>query len=539
LSSHREKYFGIDFLRQCWILVRLRYRLIWARARTGRGSMALLFALYLLGGLFALFLSFGGFGVAIGMIENGRGESIARWMLAGLFANGIGLSLLFGLGPREAFSEQSLRRYPLNHRERFAVRHMIGVLDPTWIILIAGAFGLALGFVWLGAGSIVTGIPAVILFIVANYLATAVLLAVVEIMMETRSGSAILGSAVVLLVLLGPLAIGSLVAARSRGVLRALDYLLEVAPPGAAAAMIADNSMVGAIRGLSLLVFWCSALAITLNKLEKRPQVRETDAAASISWNDLYDRLGDLLGAKYGPLVSKSLRYHLRCNIIRFSLVTSPIIVLMGKFLFPEEGPDRFLLVSLTIFFIMSSATGAALMLNIFGYDDAGIRRYAILPIPFADALRAGSFASLILRASTVFVAYALWLMFYVREFVTWQIAVMILSIALASLFLFNALGLFTSILSPKRGDFYAMWNNRLSFGANAVIIGGIFIPFWATMIIADRISQPLFLRFWWIPSLILVLCAGFYLFSLWAIDRPLSTLRENLIKLIAGGADK
>jgi hypothetical protein len=129
--------------------------------------------------------------------------------------------------------------------------------------------------------------------------------------------------------------------------------------------------------------------------------------------------------------------------------------------------------------------------------------------------------------------------MFYVREFVTWQIAVMILSIALASLFLFNALGLFTSILSPKRGDFYAMWNNRLSFGANAVIIGGIFIPFWATMIIADRISQPLFLRFWWIPSLILVLCAGFYLFSLWAIDRPLSTLRENLIKLIAGGADK
>ncbi len=539
MESLWKKYTRIDFLRRLWALVRLRYRLIWAHARTGSGKLALLLALYLFGGLFALFLSFGGFGVALGMIENGRGESIARWTLAGFFANGIGLSLLFGLGPRAAFSEQSLRRYPLNYQERFAVRHLIGLLDPTWMILVAGAFGLALGFVWLGAGSVVTGLPAVILFIVANYLATAVLLSVVEIMMQTRTGSVLLGSAVILLVSFGPLVIASLVAARSEGIWRALDSLLEATPPGVAAAMIAGDDLVRVLGGCSLLLFWCIALAYILNRLERQPQIQQTAVAGSISWDDLYDRIGDLLGGKYGALVSKSLRYHLRCNLVRFSLVTSPVIVLMGKFLFPGSSSERFFLISLTMFFIMSSATGAALMLNLFGYDDAGIRRYAILPISFADALRAGSFASLLLRAAMIFVAFALWLMFYVREFVTWQMAVMILSIALASLFLFNALGLFTSVFSPKRGDFEAMWNNRLSFGANVVMIGGILVPFWGTMVLADRISQSLFLRFWWIPCLILTLCAGFYVLTLRIIDQPLKSRREKLINLIAGGADK
>lgn len=527
-----------EFLRQFWTLVRLRYQLIWAHARTGSGKVALLFALYLLGGMLALLFTFGGLGASIAAIELGRGESVARWMLSSLFANGIGLSLLFGLGPRSAFAEDSLRRYPLSAQERFGVRHVIGLLDPTWLILIAGAVGMAVGFVWLGAGSLVTGIPAALLFIIANYLATAVLLSIIGVMMATRLGATVLGALMILLVSFGPLAVASLVTAQREIVWRALDRVLQFTPPGAAASMIAGDEPLRVLFGLGLLLFWCAILISTLGKLERRPRAVEEAPAGRASWNDFYDQFGNLFGRRYGPLASKSLRYHLRCNLVRFSLVTSPTIVLMGKFLIPGAGPGGFFQVSLMIFFIMSSATGAALMLNQFGYDGAGIRRYAVMPMPLADALRAGAFASLMLRAVAVCVAIALWLAFYNSEVLTWRMLVMILSIALASLLLFNALGFWTSIYAAKSADFDAMWNNRLSFGANVVVIGGILIPLWGTMFIANRIGQSAFLRFWWIPILALLLCAGFFALTMRTVDKPLNARREKLINLIAGARD-
>ncbi len=526
-------------MNKIWALVRLRYRLIWAHARTGSGKIALLFALYLLGGMFVLLLSVGGFGAAIGAIGLGRGESIARWMLASLFANGIGLSLLFGLGLRAAFSEEALRRYPMDWKERFMVRHMIALLDPTWLILVAGAFGLTFGFAWLGAGSLITGIPAALLFIAANYLATAVLLSVIGWLMETRAGAALLGSAVILMVAFGPLMVASLVTTGQVAVWRMLDQILQLTPPGVAAAMIASDEPLKVIGGAGLLVTWCVVLVFALRVLENRPQVHQSATVGSIVWNNFYDQFSDLFGRKYGPLVSKSLRYHLRCNLIRFSLLTSPVVVLMGQVLLKRQGPNSFFLISLAIFFIMSSATGAALMLNLFGYDEAGIRRYAILPVSFADALRAGSLASLLLRAVTVFVAFALWLTFYNNESVTWWMLVMVLGVALSSLFLFNALGLWTSIFSPKNSDFDAMWNNRLSFGANLVVVGGILIPFWGAMFLLGRIGTISYQRFWWAPCLLLVVCVGFYAFSLRAIDGPIRARREQLIKLIAGARDK
>ncbi|MCI0337006.1 MAG: hypothetical protein L0226_05490 [Acidobacteria bacterium] len=528
-----------DFLWHFWTLVRLRYRLIWAHARTGNGRIALFFVLYLLGGLLALFISFGGFGLAYGMVGNGQGESVARWVLASLFINGIGLSLLFGLGSREAFSEDSLRRYPLNSQERFIVRHAIGLLDPIWLILVAGAFGLAIGFARAGYGSILIGFPAVFLFIIANYLMTAVILSIVGIMMQTRTGSALLGTAVILLVSFGPLAIASLITTRRLEVWQAFDHLLQLTPPGAAAAIIVSDGAARVLGGAFLLFLWSLILVYALIKLEGRPRASQTAASGSIIWNDFYDQFGNLLGGKYGPLVSKSLRYHLRCNFIRFSLITSPIIVLMGKVLFPGQGPESFLLISLAIFFMLSSATGAALMFNLFGYDSAGIRRYGILPIPFADALRAGSLASLFLRAIAVFVAFALWLIFYTTRALNWQMVIMILSVAFGSLFLFNALGLWTSVFSPKRLDFDAMLNNRLSFGANVVVIVGILIPFWGTMVLAHRIGQSVLLRFWWIACLILIFCIGFYALLQWVIERLLKSRRERLINLVAGASDK
>ncbi|MDX2040003.1 MAG: hypothetical protein SF097_02090 [Acidobacteriota bacterium] len=529
-----------DFFKRFLALVRLRYKLIWAHARTGNGKIAMLFALYLIGGFVALFFALGGMGIgfAITSIEPERAEYFARWMLFGLFVNSIGLSLLFGTGTRAAFSEEVLRRYPLDARERFLVRQIIGILDPIWLLLIACTYGLAIGFLWLGGGSIFRTLLTTTIFIVANYLATIVLLTIVGMVMETRRGSGVIGTVVLLVVSFGPLAIALLINSRKAFVWNAMDQLLKFTPPGAAAGVLLGDTAANVIGSFILLLLWCLALLWMLEKLETRPQTTAPATTANMVWQDYTDQVSKLFGHRYAPLVSKALRYHLRCNMIRFSLITAPVIVLAGKYMIPHKGQQGYFAISLAMFFIMSSATAAAMMLNAFGYDEAGIRRYAFMPINFADALRAMNLSSLLLRAVAVFISFALWLIFYSSQVISWQMLVMMLSTALASLFFYNALGFWTSIFSPKSMDFDAMWNNRLSFGANVVVIGGVLVPFWGLMMAANRLGLMTFLRFWWVPLLLMAACAGLYAFSFYAIENPLNTRRERLINLIAGARD-
>ncbi|MEP7337950.1 MAG: hypothetical protein ABI977_09420, partial [Acidobacteriota bacterium] len=469
-----------DFLNRFWALVRLRYKLLWANARTGNGKLAVLFAVYLIGGLFTLFFALGGLGLGavLGTTEPVKAQYFARWILTGLFINGVGLSLLFGMGPRAAFSEEVLRRYPLDARERFFVRQVIGILDPVWLLLIAAAYGLAAGIILQGGGSIIRTLPAVTIFIVTSYLATIVLLTLIAIVMETRKGSGLLSMAVLMLVSFGPLALTLLVKSQTAAVWKTLDQILYYLPPGAAAMMIVGDTVVKALGGLVLLLFWCTALLWALEKLETRPVTTQVATPDSIMWQDFYDQLSGLFGSRYAPLISKSLRYHMRCNMIRFSLVTAPVIVMAGKYVFPRQGLQSEFIISMAIFFIMSSATAAAMMLDAFGFDDAGIRRYAIWPMHFVEALRAINLASLLLRGVAVLGSFALWLLFYSSNLPAWRVLVMTFCTALASLFLYNAAGFWTSVFSPKRMDFEAMWGNRLSFGANVVIIVGVLAPF-------------------------------------------------------------
>src|SRR4029079_14506084 len=93
------------FLHLLWSLVRLRYRLIWAGARTGSGRVALFFLLYLLLLIFGLFFGLGGFGAAVAGVQLGKGEAIARGTLTGLLVRAIMTSLFFGIGSRAAFSD--------------------------------------------------------------------------------------------------------------------------------------------------------------------------------------------------------------------------------------------------------------------------------------------------------------------------------------------------------------------------------------------------------------------------------------------------
>lgn len=529
-----------DFRARFWTLVLLRYRLLWAHARTSNGRLAILFAVYLSGGLLTLIFALSGLGLgmALATAEGVEVEFFARWLLTGLFVNGVGLSLLFGAGTRAAFSEESLRRYPLNGRERFIVRQVIGLFDPIWLCLSAATFGLALGFVWLANGSVMRSLLAAAVFIVANYLATVVLLTLIGWAMETHTGTRVLGTLALLAISFGPLAIAVFAGAEHDRAWKLFDPILRFTPAGAAAGLIASDDAATIINSFLLLLIWCVGLAALLQKMEARPRRRQATAGGSIVWQDFYDRISNLFGARYGPLISKSLRYHLRCNLIRFSLFSAPLLVLLSKYFIPRQNLYHSFFIALGVFFIISSATAAMMLLNTFGYDAAGMRRYALLPVPFVTALRAGNLTSLLLRGVVVLVSLALWMVFYRDLIRTWQMPVMLAGTALAGLFLYNALGFWTSVLAPKHMDFDAMWNNRLSLGANIVLIGSMLMPFWSIMVLANRANAATVTRFWWTPLLLLLICIGLYALSFRVIEKPLNARRERLINLLAGARD-
>lgn len=527
-----------EFLKYLWILTRLRYRLIWAQARASHGRIMLLLSLYLIGGSIALLVAFGGLGAAIVDNDFDQGGSVARWTLTTLFINGTGLSLMFGVGTQEAFSEEALRRYPLKAREQFIIRQIIGLLDPIWAFMAVGALGLAVGFSFLGRGVIILGLPAVVLFIAASYLATVCLLSLISRIMRSRAASAAMGIIVLALISFGPLAMSLLAVSGGEWMWRVTERLLLFTPPGAAAAMMAEDRWQVAFSATALLCIWVAALTVLLKKLESLRPVAESNYSGGISWDNFYDQLARLFGSKYAPFVSKSLRYHLRCNLVRFSLLTSPVFVLLGQFLVPWRSARGEIIITFALFFITSSAICVSMMLNLFGYDGAGIRRYAVLPSTFATALRAGSLASLLLRAVVMLAAFALWMIFAQKHFDA-RMYLVILGIVGAGLFLFNALGLWTSVLSPKVANFDAMWNNRLSFGSNVVMFCGVFTPYLIAVLFSESLDPSDLLRFWWAALLLMVLSAGFYIFSMKMIEPVLNWRREKLINLIAGAKDK
>jgi hypothetical protein len=528
----------VSFLPRLRALVRLRYRLIWAFARSSNGKIALLFTVYLLLAMLALILSLGGFSMAIVTIEAGGGELVARYVLTGIFIQGFLLSSFFGLAPNQAFTEYALRRYPLNASERFFTRHLLGALDPIWVILFAFSLGLLAGFVSQQPGLTFTGLPGVILFTITSYLATAVLMAIIGIITQHRAGAAILGSFLLLVVSFMPLLLVSLDDQVKFELSQILDLVLQYSPSGAAAAMIAGRSLTRILGGAALLLFWCGFFFSFLKWVDQRRRSRQVKAKAEIEWDSKYDRIGKMFGIKYGPLIGKSLRYHLRCNSIRFGLVTSPLIIFCGKLFYPGHSDEQFFIISLGLFFMLNSANGGILLLNLFGFDDAGIRRYPVLPIRFADALRAGSIASLVVRATVFLISLLLWLIVNHHQTITWRMILMLLSVALASLFLYNALGLWTSIYSPRRLNFDAIWNNRLSAAVTILMTCGILIPLFGIMFFARLINPALVPEFWWIALGLLFLSAGFFAFTLWAIEIPANGRREALINIIAGAHD-
>ena len=179
-------------------LIRLRYKLLWANTRTRNGKIALFFSGYLLFVLVFALLTAGGLGAGMIAVRSGKAGMVARVVLTSLFMQALITSVILGFGLSAVFSDLELRRYPIAARERFLVRHLIGIIDPFWFLILGLQLGLVVGLYVLGAAGFFQALAPVLLVFLANYLAARVLAMVVGRMMQTKSG----GAAIMALILL-------------------------------------------------------------------------------------------------------------------------------------------------------------------------------------------------------------------------------------------------------------------------------------------------------------------------------------------------
>lgn len=516
-------------------MVRLRYQLVWAQTRSGTGRAALLFALYLVGTAVFLFLSLGGIGAAIAGIRLGGGLQVARAILAGLFVTGLVSGLVLGAGPRSAFSDAVLRRYPMTPLGRLAGRHCIGLLDPIWPLLLAVTMGLALGFSLGNPLRLLAGLPAAALYVSLIYLATVTLLSLVDRLLQHRAGATILGFLLSLIAVTMAFVHPFLTTHQDRDWLAAIDRTLRFLPPGAAASVIAGAGLGEQIFDSAALIGWCLLLVYILFILERRPAVSISDRRTGIVWENPFDKAGILFGGRLGPLVAKALRYYLRSNQVRFGLaVVIPFVVFFPKILPHQGGPEKDYLTTLALFFIVGFVSTGPVAMNMFGSDGAGIRRYAILPVPFDWALHAWSAAALLLGGMMIPPALIVYVAFSNASSNPHMLLLLALS-AVAGLFYFNALGLWTTILSPFSVDSRTMLGNRAPFHVTLIQVVSFQPCMVAMLYLRENGSLALIGNYGWLLASAVVLCAALYAASLHLTGRLVLSRRERLTTSIAG----
>jgi hypothetical protein len=295
------------------ILIRLRYKLLWARVRSSNTKLALFFAGYLLLLVVMALVSVSGVGTGMQAIRSGKGTLVGDIALAGLYTQALFASLVLGFGMAATFSETELRRFPLKTRERRFVRHLIGIADPFWYLFLAMYRGMALGLYLLGTGSAGFGVVAILMLFLSNYVSARVLGILVDRLMLRKAGSA----ALILLAMICAIAPALLVQERRNpSVMAPLKLAWSFLPPAGAAAAMTQTGL-AALPGLGVVFVWLIVPASVLVVLERRPPALKVAQTTAIVWSSPIDRLGALFGARHGALVALWLRFFSRNNRFR------------------------------------------------------------------------------------------------------------------------------------------------------------------------------------------------------------------------------
>ncbi|HTS31563.1 MAG TPA: hypothetical protein VMH81_37085 [Bryobacteraceae bacterium] len=513
-------------------LVRLRYKLMWARTRTRNGKIALFLAGYILLIMVIAIFSAGGIGAGIVAVRTGKGYPVAAALLAGMYVQAALASVLLGFGMNTIFSDAEMRRYPLRSGERLLVRHLIGILDPFWYLILALEVGLALGMYVYGAGSFWLGIVGVLLLFISNYLFARVIGQLVERLVSKKGGSTLLLALIVCLGML-PGVIGPRLGKGSPA-LRPLVEALRYTPPAGAAQSMTHLGFAG-FGGWAVVAAWIVGLASALAVLESRPIQTQVVQASEVSWESPFERVGGWLGAENAVLVGQWLRFFSRNNRFRMAYpLAIPINVFLLRIFTRQAAPGHRYLLTLGVFTLVGFMGTLQFAANQFGYVGGGFRRYMLLPTDPAAVLRTGSYTFVLLGSALIPIATLL-LMIFPPFAMDWRTPVMFTGVAWSAVFLLNGIALWVTLYSPRRGNYKASFGNDLSFAANVLVIGSvltaIFVPqmlearkLWPNAVEADR---------WWIAIPLLPITMVTYFISLRRAEHVFVARREQLLAVI------
>jgi hypothetical protein len=514
-------------------LVGLRYKLLWAQTRTRNGRIALFLTGYASALLLLIAFTAGGYGAAMLAVRSGRAEVLAQAVLGALFLNAIIASVVMGFGVNAAFSDAALRRFPLNALERLAARHLTGVLEPMWIIILGLDLGLSTGMYVFGAGGFWLGVVAMLLLVTANYLVARVLASLIEWLSRVRGGTAILGLMLFSICILPGMLAPRM--AKAQGFIQRSMLALRFSPPFAAAALLVHPNKASLIFNLGLMAEWIVFLLGALAAIEQAAARPRSVAAAAIVWNNGYDRVASIFGPAMAPLVARSLRYYLRSNKVRLNFILALPALAIVTFSRPMPGDPRHrFIVSLGVFAVAGFLATATMCTNQFGFDTSGFRRYFLLPISPRAILRASSYTSLFVGGLLLPVVCVLWLLFGPFPF-DWRMAPMLAGCAAGGLLFFNALAIWTSLLAPRRTAFETTFGNQLSLSANVLLIGGLLLMLGGATVLDQMAGPATVLQYWWLSIPAALLAAGLYFFSLGRGADVFIARREKLLNALEG----
>jgi hypothetical protein len=515
-------------------LIRLRYKLLWAKTRTRNGKIAIFVTGYFVFLLVAAILVLGGTGGGFVAAKSGQAERLAQGILTAFFFFALATSVMLGFGMNEIFADSELRRYPLCERERRFARHFTGVVDPFWLLVIALDLGLALGLYLFGAASFFLGMLAALMLLACNYLAARAVGMTMERIMQMKGGSLILPFAFMLLCLLPgtimPLLIKSK-GARASG-LRILSFT-----PGFSAGSLMTRTDAAALGGFAALACWVLAFAAVLVLLERHPARKRVEAMSGAKWDSRFERLGALAGPRYAPLVTHWLQFYFRSKRFRISYLMSLALVPFLLFVWVrQQGKANPLAAAAGVFIIVGIAPAAAFVANQFGYVGSGFRRYFLFPMDPGDALRASSMTLMALCSVYIALTAACWVAFPpvaygVRGFV------MLLASGVFGLFAFHGAGLWTTLIGPRRCDPDKTMGNDLSLAGNLLVVGGMIATMATASLIAQLSKRSGVPDLWWISLVLAALAVCFYFVSLRAAAAAFSNRRERMLKIVEGKA--
>ena len=517
-------------------LLRLRYRLIWAKTRSRSGKIALFMSGYLLLIVTIALLAAGGLGAGAIAVRAGRATEIAAIALFGVYLCATIGTVILGFGMNAIFAESEMRRYPLRARERELARHIVAMLDPYWYLVVGLDLGLLFGLYLYGAGFFLLGAIAVLLLYVCNYVTARVVSTIVERMVARRGGSTLLMMAIMALSL-GPSFLMPYLQQHPHAVHPYLVWGKWTPPYGAALAM--TRADLSAVWGLGLIVLWTALLGAAMVALERRPARPRVASSGKLQWASRYERVGAFLGPQNAILIGQWLRFFSRNN--RFRMMYPLSLPLVGFMIYAftrqpgmAHGAKVEFASAMGAFTIIGFIGTGQFAVNQFGYVGNGLRRYLLLPADPAVALRSSSYTFALLDAVLIAVGLLVW-PFVGRGPFDPLMMPLLAGCSLTGMFLYLSAGLWVSLLAARRGNYYSSFGNDLSFAGNVVLIVSMLSLVFLPRVAANRWPDVFWSGYWWVTLAAAAAAAGIYWMSLDRASAWFRARRERLLATMEG----